>query len=98
MAIDLHAAVERVSDEKTFLEFIALLADDWNEEREIEQQRPSSPYGAGALGWENGTVGAFLDAVHRWGTTSINGLKFYEKPENPWRRMAQVLHAGKFYE
>lgn len=98
MAADLYEAIERVIDEQTLLEFIALLAADWDEEREIEQERPSAPYGAGALGWENGSIGAFLDAGYRWGIASIDGLKFYKKPENPWQRIAQVLHAGKFYE
>ncbi|MDP9126387.1 MAG: hypothetical protein M3N82_17615 [Pseudomonadota bacterium] len=98
MAIDLHALVDQVNDERSFLHFVATLAADWEEEREIEAIKPSSPYGAGALGWENGTVGAVLDAAVRWGEASIDGLRFYKKPENPWQRAAQILHAGKFYE
>ncbi len=98
MAKDLHALVEQVNDEESFLQFVSALAADWHEERDIEAIKPSSPYGPGALGWENGTVGAVLDAAVRWGEGSINGLRFYKKPENAWRRAAQILHAGKFYE
>lgn len=98
MPIDLHALVDQVDDERTFLRFVSALADNWQEEREIEAVKPSSPYAAGALGWENGTVGAVLDAAARWGLASINGLEFYKKPANPWRRAAQILLAGKFYE
>jgi hypothetical protein len=98
MAIDLSALADQVHDEESFLEFVAALAADWQEEREIEKVKPSSPYGPGSLGWENSTVGAVLDAAVRWGAASINGLRFYEKPSNPWRRAAHILHAGKFYE
>jgi hypothetical protein len=98
MPIDLHALADQVNDEGTFLRFVAALAADWQEEREIEAVKPSSAYSAGALGWENGTVGAVLEAAARWGEESINGLRFYEKPTNSWRRAAHILHAGKFYE
>lgn len=98
MAIDLYALADQVNDEESFLSFVTALAADWEEEREIEAVKPSGPYSSGALGWENGTVGAVLDAAARWGEASINGLRFYEKPTNPWRRAAHILHAGKFYE
>ena len=74
------------------------LAEDWEDEQKSEQASPSSPYGAGANGWENGTVGAYLDAALRWGEASINGLAVYEKPTNPWERAAQILYMGKLYE
>jgi len=98
MATDLFALADRVHDEESFLLFVAALAADWEAEREIEKIKPSSPYAAGAKGWENGTVGGVLAAAVRWGEDSINGLSFYEKPANSWRRAAQILHAGKFYE
>jgi len=98
MAIDLHALAEQVNDEESFLRFLAAVAADWEEEREIEAAKPSGPHSSGALGWENGTVGAVLDAAVRWGEASINGLQFYQKPGNPWRRAAHIIHAGKFYE
>jgi len=98
MSIDLRTLANQVGDEESFLRFITALAEDWEEDREIEASNPSSPYSASALGWENGTIGAVLDAAARWGEASINGLKSYEKPANPWRRVAHILLAGKFYE
>ena len=98
MAIDLHALADAVDDEQSFLGFLAALAADWHEERDIEAVKPSSPYGPGALGWENGTVGAVLEAAVSWGEASIAGLPLYEEPANSWRRAAHILLAGKFYE
>lgn len=98
MQVDLHALADSVTDERSFLEFLAALAADWADEQELEKASPSSRYTAGALGCENGSVGTVLDAAYRWGTDSLNGLDFYEKPENPWRRAAHILFAGKFYE
>lgn len=98
MTIDLYALADSVSDEKSFIQFLAALAADWEEEQELEKSTPSSPYSSGALGWENGTVGTVLDAAASWGSASIEGLTHYEKPQNPWRRAAHIIHAGKFYE
>ena len=45
MAVDLYDLVDKVHDERTFLDFIAALAGDWEEEQRIEAKKPSSPYG-----------------------------------------------------
>jgi hypothetical protein len=80
------------------LAFLETLAADWSDEREKEKLEPSSPYGPGANDWENETIGAFHDASAAWGNASIDGLTFYERPNNPWRRAAQILYMGKIYE
>ena len=98
MAIDLHSLADEVNDERSFLKFVASLAADWEAERLIEAKNPSCDYASGALGWENGSVGAVFEAAAAWGEASIDGLPLYEKPTNPWRRAAHILHAGKFYE
>jgi hypothetical protein len=100
MSEDPQILVEQVRDEASLLRFIAALKDDWYEERAKEHANPSSPHGPGANGWENGTIGAFLDAALRWAEdtrldTSGSVVAF---PENPWRRIACVLLAGKSYE
>lgn len=97
MATDLFQLADTVHDEKSFLDFVEALRADWDE-KEIENKTPSLPYSAGANGWENGEVGAFLDAAASWGKSSIKGMPTYTKPENPWCRAAHILHAGKFYE
>ena len=90
-------ARERVVDEATFLAFVACLAEDRFDEVEKERGRPMS-WGSGANGWENGTIEAFLEACVRWGQVSRDGLRLYAKPDNPWRRCADILYAGKIYE
>lgn len=94
----LREALEAVEDEQSFIQFLGALATDWEAEQEIESVHPSSPYSSGALGWENGTIGALLDASCRWGSASTNGLRFYQVPDNPWRRAADIIFAGKEYE
>lgn len=98
MPTDLHKLANAVEDEKSFLCFVSALAADWEEERRLDAQNPPSPYGPGALGWENGSIGAFLEAAHAWAEASAAGTQFYQVPANPWRRAAQILLAGKLYE
>lgn len=98
MPKNLHALADAVCDEESFLQFVKDLVADWDEEKEIEVKTPASPYSQGALGWENGSISAFLDAASSWGDATIDGTKYYVKPNNSWCRAAHILHAGKFYE
>lgn len=98
MTSQLEGILDAVNDEQSFLRFVQALAEDWEDEQQKELANPSSPYGPGANGWENGTIGAYLNAAVRWGDESIGGLRFYEKPSNAWKRAAQILHMGKLYE
>lgn len=82
---DLREALHRVVDERSFIDFLHALACDWS-------VAPNPP------GWENGSIGAFLDAAATWAEASQNGLRFYDVPSNPWRRVADMLIAGKEYE
>jgi len=95
--LDMHAADE-VVDESSFIRFMSALAEDWEDEKRKEAVSPSSPYGAGANGWQNGTIGAFLERASAWAGSSQGGTPFYTSPSNPWRRCAQILVAGKLYE
>jgi hypothetical protein len=63
---ELIQIADDVVDEASFLRFLRALADDWNDEQAKEILHPSSPYGSGANGWENGTIGNFLDAMIAW--------------------------------
>ena len=90
MATDLYALAEQVEDEAGFLHFLAALAADWEEDRRLAAANP--------LGWENSSIGGFLDAAATWGEDSRDGLAGYSRPENAWRRAAQLMLAGKFYE
>jgi hypothetical protein len=75
------------------------MADRANEV-EKEKAKPSSPYGAGANGWENITIENYLEAASAWASASNFGRTNREKKfnENYWNQFANFLHAGKFYE
>ena len=92
MTKDLYELADKVIDEKSFLIFLDALAEDWNDGQTTEAQQPSDPNGAGANGWENGTIGTVLEAASAWGQVPR------ERPENTWTLVAHILHAGKFYE
>lgn len=95
---NLDELADAVSDEPTLIAFMNALAEDWEDERRKEAAAPTSPYGPGASGWENGSIGAFLDAAAAWAEASARGMPEYSVPENPWRRLAHILRAGKSYE
>lgn len=94
----LHEHLDAVHDEATFVEFVAALAADRRDEVEKEKVTPSSPYGPGANGWECSTIEDYLETVAHWGNISKNGLPMYQVPDNPWKRIADMLCAAKIYE
>ena len=96
--MDLYKLADSVENEEDFIAFVVALMNDRADEELKESASPSSPFGSEANGWENGSIIAFLDAAAAWGEASKNGLRYYKKPENPWKRAAHILHAGKFYE
>lgn len=98
MSSDLLHKLDAVHDEQTFIEFMSALAADREDEVAKEKINPSSPYGQGANGWENRTIETFLERAASWADGSTNGLPLYVKPQNPWKRCADILYAGKIYE
>ena len=89
--------IDRVNDELSFIEFLGLLSADWEASAEIEREKPSAPYGALALGWQNGSIGSFLEAASACGFDSLprGGIM---PDTNPWRVAAALMLAGKYYE
>nr|WP_198984255.1 hypothetical protein [Herbaspirillum sp. ASV7] len=98
MERQLESARDAVVDEVSFINFLNVLSADWFAETELHAASPQSPYSAGALGWENGCIGTFLQASARWVENSRNDLQFYEVPANPWRRVADIMFMGKIYD
>ena len=95
---DLFEALQAVQDEESFLQFLLALRDDREASVAEEKVSPSSPYGPEARGWENTTIERFFDAAVRWARDSVNGNPFYTRPENAWRRCADILFAAVGYE
>ena len=98
MADHLADLLERVIDQASFLAFVDALASDFALHRRLEASNPSPAYGHDALGWENGTIDAFLDAAHAWGQDTLGRQDFDHPGVSPWRRIADMLYAGKGYE
>ena len=92
--MDINQMVNEVNSKESFLELVRALAVDWEEEQRLEMESPSNPYGSGAKGWENGTVGAFLEAMHAWAIDSKDKVP----PVPTWRTFSELLRAGKYYE
>jgi hypothetical protein len=91
--MELEHLIDRVNSKESFLEFLEALEKDWEKDQELSKGAPSAPFAVSPLGWENGTIGAFLEAMHRWATnTSMLG----EEPS--WKAFAEILYAGKLYE
>lgn len=98
MKKDLYKLSDEVETEEDFVKFLGALLLDRENEIELEKETPAPPFGAGANGWENGEITTFLDAASAWAEATVSGTEFYQKPNNPWKRAAHILHAGKFYE
>ena len=92
MTTDLNELLEKVSSKETFFEFLkGALKLDKEDEDEKEKVNPSPAYSAGANGWENGTISAYLDAMQAFGQDT-------DKIKLDWKSFALLLYAGKFYE
>lgn len=98
MSVDLDELLESVKDEQSFIAFVEALGADFAGERVLEETKPSSVYGPGALGWENGSVDMFLGAAAAWASASSKGSLSNAPVSNVWQRCATILLAGKFYE
>ncbi|WP_175872160.1 hypothetical protein [Burkholderia sp. BCC0397] len=98
MAAKLQHALERVVDERSLIHFLRVLGHDWHTERQLEADAPLSPYAHAALGWENRSIGEYLEAMIDWAEASEEELRCDDVRDNPWRRIADILFAGKSYE
>jgi hypothetical protein len=86
-----------VHDEATFLEFLRALSVDFAASKKQERNSPSEPYGPAVLDWENTTIDHFLESAAAWANDTRGSLAGPD-PQNPWRRCAMILLAGKSYE
>lgn len=98
MSINIDELLKTVNDEQSFIAFIEALGMDFAEERLLEETSASSPYGPGALGWENGSIDTFLNGAAAWATASSRSSPVSASRSNVWQRCAAILLAGKFYE
>ena len=93
---DLMTAAEKVADE--IIQLLQLMAEDWEDQRQKELVKPSSPYAAGANSWESGSIGRFLESAAAWAEATSRGTSSGPNASDAWRRAAMILAVGAFYE
>ena len=98
MNTDLIKKLEQVSNRDSFFVFVKALIEDRKDETAKELITPSSPYGPGANGWENGTIEAFLDAALAWAEVTKMGQSQELSGEPSWKAFAVFLYCGKIHE
>jgi hypothetical protein len=98
MAHDLIAAAKSVANEQAFVRLLQLMALDWKDQPQQELVKPSSPYSAGANGWENRSIGKFLESAAAWAEDTSSTAYSMSDRSDAWRRAAMIIVAGAFYE
>jgi hypothetical protein len=93
---DPEALLDRVTDRESFFAFLQALILDREDEVAKEKVQPSSSYGPGANGWENGTIESYLDSALRWAVDNAALGRLSESAS--WRVFADILYGGKIYE
>ena len=96
--MELHALVEAVMDEKSFLEFVDALRKDRELAAVAEKASPSGIFGPSQRGWENITIESFLEAAHAWAEDTEFGATQGLREASPWKKFAVFLYCGKIYE
>lgn len=97
MAANLDELLKAVVDRDSFLAFVKALVADRLDKVANEKENPSSPWGAGAIGWEHDTIEGYLDAGVAWMEDS-QGTAWELPPEPSWKSFATFLYRGKRYE
>jgi hypothetical protein len=97
--LELWELPDQVASKRDLIDFILALKADREDELRKEAEHPSSPWAAGANGWQNGSIEMFLDAMAAWaeGTSALTGEPMVSE-EPSWRDFARILYMGKTYE
>jgi hypothetical protein len=96
--VELHALVEEVRDEKSFLVFVDALRRDRELAAAGEKASPSGIFGPSQRGWENITIESFLEAAYAWAEDTEFGATQDLREASPWKKFAVFLYCGKIYE
>lgn len=84
--MDLHAEADRVGSREELVRFLGLLLED-------HRQRPES--------WTNGDLDSYLDGLAGWAEDADGYFENRGEPISgisPWRLVAMMLVAAKYYE
>jgi len=95
--MELEDLIKLVVDKETFLKFVEALRKDRELSEKAEFEKPSSPYGPDAGGWQNTSIENFLESSIAWAEDTDFGI-LRLGDVSPWRVFAEFLHLGKLYE
>ncbi len=88
--------LDEVRDRASFITFVEALIKDWDEAGRLEKENPKYwRYGA-PNGWQNGSIGGYLDAALACMQDNPSASALTQEPS--WRALAEFLYAGKIYE
>ncbi|WP_148715913.1 hypothetical protein [Chitinolyticbacter meiyuanensis] len=87
MSATLYDQLQAVTDEASFLAFVAALHAD----RLVQEQGENT-------GWQAQGIAAFLEAALTWGETTQLGRTQGLRDASPWKRCAMLLYSGKVYD
>lgn len=94
MTDDVDPDPDVVCDERSFLAFVKLLAEDRRQADLVDE----GPCGAPRR-WQNHTIQSFLEGATSWAEDSDFGRsQDLDESTNPWHRFAVFLYCGKIYE
>ncbi len=84
-----------MTDEASFLTFVAELLEDRRLAAHLEKRDPKSTQ----RGWQNSSIEDFLESALAWAKDSDFGRRQdLDGATSPWRQVAAFLYAGKIYE
>ena len=84
----LFEILDAVQDEYSFILFLKALVKD--RENAIKSEDKDD--------WQNISIESFFESAIAWAECSKDGLRFYTKSDNPWKRCADMIYMGKIYE
>lgn len=90
--------IEKVVDERSFLDFVKALYEDKEKERALLNGEDFNPMNSGPCGWYNDSIEMFLECAHSWAESTGFGDTQDLKGASPWNKFAVFLYMGKIYE
>lgn len=93
----LLSLLDEVCDLQSFVRFIKALGEDWEDAQRKEAIKPAG-LASSWNGWENGSIGSFLEAAVAWTESNQRADEGFLQNENPWKAAAKIIYSGKYYE
>ncbi|MEZ5426011.1 MAG: hypothetical protein R2747_07095 [Pyrinomonadaceae bacterium] len=85
----------RVQDWRSFVAFLKVLSQEEAEAEKLLTEKPDEYKYSSILGWENGGIANYLDAISR---CLEDGSRFKQSKQLSWKELAEIFYMGKIYE